>query len=66
MPAGTPDTIAARLNSEINRALADSSVRNGFQQQAPETVGGGVEQFGRQFREDYAKYAPREGPEDQD
>jgi tripartite-type tricarboxylate transporter receptor subunit TctC len=57
VPAGTPDAIAARLNSEINRALADSSVRNGFQQQAQETVGGGVEQFDRQFREDYAKYA---------
>ena len=51
------DTIAARLNSEINRALTDSSVRHGFQQQAQETVGGGVEQFSRQFREDYAKYA---------
>src|ERR1043166_7708170 len=57
VPAGTPDDVAARLNSEINRALADSSVRHGFQQQAQETVGGGVEQFSRQFHEDYAKYA---------
>jgi tripartite-type tricarboxylate transporter receptor subunit TctC len=57
VPTGTPDDISARLNSEINRALADSSVRQGFQQQAQETVGGGVEQFSRQFREDYAKYA---------
>jgi tripartite-type tricarboxylate transporter receptor subunit TctC len=57
VPAGTPDTIAAGLNSEINRALADSSVGQAFQQQAQETVGGGVEQFGRQFRGDYAKYA---------
>jgi tripartite-type tricarboxylate transporter receptor subunit TctC len=57
VPAGTPDDVAARLNSEINRALADSSVRQGFQQQAQETVGGNMEQFGRQFREDYAKYA---------
>ena len=57
VPAGTPDDVAARLNSEINRALADASVRHGFQQQAQETVGGGVEQFSRQFHEDYAKYA---------
>ena len=57
VPAGTPDDVAARLNSEINRALADSSVRQGFQQQAQETVGGDIEQFGRQFREDYEKYA---------
>jgi tripartite-type tricarboxylate transporter receptor subunit TctC len=57
VPTGTPDDVAARLNSEMNRALTDSSVQHGFQQQAQETVGGGVEQFGRQFREDYAKYA---------
>ena len=57
VPAGTPDDVAVRLNSEINRALADSAVRQGFQQQAQETVGGGVEQFSRLFREDYAKYA---------
>ena len=57
VPAGTPDDVTARLNSEINRALTESSVRQGFQQQAQETVGGGVEQFDHQFREDYAKYA---------
>jgi tripartite-type tricarboxylate transporter receptor subunit TctC len=57
VPAGTPDDVTARLNSEINRALTESSVRQGFQQQAQETVGGGVERLDRQFREDYAKYA---------
>jgi tripartite-type tricarboxylate transporter receptor subunit TctC len=57
VPAGTPDDVTALLNSEINRALADSAVSYGFRQQAQETVGGGVEQFGRLFREDYAKYA---------
>jgi tripartite-type tricarboxylate transporter receptor subunit TctC len=54
VPAGTPDT---RLNSEINRALADATVLRGFEQQAQETVGGDVEQFNRLFQEDYKKYA---------
>jgi tripartite-type tricarboxylate transporter receptor subunit TctC len=57
VPTGTPDIVAARLNSEINRALADAAVRQGFEQQAQETVGGDVEQFSRLFHEDYEKYA---------
>jgi tripartite-type tricarboxylate transporter receptor subunit TctC len=57
VPAGTPDIVTARLNSEINRALADAAVRQGFEQQAQETVGGDVEQFSRLFHEDYEKYA---------
>jgi tripartite-type tricarboxylate transporter receptor subunit TctC len=57
LPAGTPDAIAVRLNSEANRAIADAAVRQSFSKQALEPVGGGVEQFDRLFREDYAKYA---------
>jgi tripartite-type tricarboxylate transporter receptor subunit TctC len=57
VPAGTPDIVATRLNSEINRALADAAVLRGFEQQAQETVGGDVGQFSRLFQEDYEKYA---------
>jgi tripartite-type tricarboxylate transporter receptor subunit TctC len=57
LPTGTPDAIAIRLNSEANRAIADAAVRQSFSKQALEPVGGGVEQFDRVFREDYAKYA---------
>jgi tripartite-type tricarboxylate transporter receptor subunit TctC len=57
LPAGTPDAIAIRLNSEANRAIADAAVRQSFSKQALEPVGGSVEQFDRLFREDYAKYA---------
>jgi tripartite-type tricarboxylate transporter receptor subunit TctC len=57
LPAGTPDAIAIRLNSEANRAIADAAVRQSYSKQALEPVGGGVEQFDRLFREDYAKYA---------
>ena len=56
VPAGTPDIVATRLNSEINRALADAAVLRGFEQQAQETVGGDVGQFSRLFQEDYEKY----------
>jgi tripartite-type tricarboxylate transporter receptor subunit TctC len=57
LPTETPDAIAIRLNSEANRAVADAAVRQSFAKQALEPVGGGVEQFDRLFREDYAKYA---------
>jgi tripartite-type tricarboxylate transporter receptor subunit TctC len=57
LPTGTPDAIAIQLNSEANRAIADAAVRQSFSKQALEPVGGGVEQFDRVFREDYAKYA---------
>ena len=57
VPAGTPDIVATRLNSEINRALADAAVLRGFEHQAQETVGGDVGQFSRLFQEDYEKYA---------
>jgi len=57
LPAGTPDIVATRLNSEINQALADAAVLRSFEQQAQETVGGDVGQFSRLFQEDYEKYA---------
>ena len=57
VPAGTPDIVATRLNSEINQALADAAVLRSFEQQAQETVGGDVGQFSRLFQEDYEKYA---------
>jgi tripartite-type tricarboxylate transporter receptor subunit TctC len=56
VPAGTPPAITARLNSEINKALADAAVRESFLKQAQEPVGGTAEQFLRLFRDDYAKY----------
>jgi tripartite-type tricarboxylate transporter receptor subunit TctC len=57
VPVGTPDFVATRLNSEINRALTDAAVLRGFEQQAQETVGGDVAQFNRLFQDDYDKYA---------
>jgi tripartite-type tricarboxylate transporter receptor subunit TctC len=56
VPAGTPPAVTARLNAEINKALAIPAVREVFVQSAQEPVGGTAEQFARLTREDFAKY----------
>lgn len=56
VPAGTPSAIVARLNTEMNKALAEAAIRDSFLQSAQEPVGGTAEQFLRLVREDYAKY----------
>lgn len=57
VPAGTAGEIVARLNAEINKALADPAVRERYFQAALEPVGGTPEQFGKVIRDDYEKYA---------
>ena len=56
VPAGTPPAIVARLNSEMNKALAVAAIRESFVQSAQEPVGGSAEAFSRLVREDFAKY----------
>jgi tripartite-type tricarboxylate transporter receptor subunit TctC len=56
VPAGTPPAIVARLNNEMNKALAEAAIRESFQQSAQEPVGGSTEQFLRLVRDDFAKY----------
>jgi tripartite-type tricarboxylate transporter receptor subunit TctC len=55
-PAGTSANVANRLNSEINRAIADPAVRKNFLDSAQEPIGGTAEQFAALVREDYAKF----------
>lgn len=55
-PAGTPQAIIERLNSEIGKALADPAVRKNFQDSAQEPIGGTAEQFAQLVRDDYAKF----------
>ena len=55
--AGSPPEAAARLNAEVNRALAEPAVRERYAQNGLEPVGGTAEQFVRQYRDDYEKYA---------
>jgi tripartite-type tricarboxylate transporter receptor subunit TctC len=56
VPAGTPAPIVARLNAEINKALAEPSIRTNLLQAAQEPVGGTAEAFARLFHDDDEKY----------
>jgi tripartite-type tricarboxylate transporter receptor subunit TctC len=56
VPTGTPPSIIARLNAEINKALGEAVIRESLLQQAQEPVGGTAEEAARLFRDDYAKY----------
>jgi tripartite-type tricarboxylate transporter receptor subunit TctC len=56
VPAGTPSTVVAILNTEMNKALAVATVRESFLKQAQDPVGGTDEQFLQLFRGDYSKY----------
>ncbi len=55
--AGTPAEAVARLNAEAQRGLADAALRERYAQNGLEPVGGSAEQFARQYRDDYEKYA---------
>ncbi len=57
VPAGTPPAIAARLNVEIGKALAEAAIKQNLTQSAQEPIGGSAEQFARLVQEDFEKYA---------
>ena len=57
VPRRTPPSITSRLNTEMNKALADATIRESLLQQAQEPVGGTIEQFTRLVRDDFEKYA---------
>jgi tripartite-type tricarboxylate transporter receptor subunit TctC len=56
-PIGTPPAIIARLNTEIDKALADPATAKSLLQTATEPVGGSAEQLARIARTDSEKYA---------
>jgi len=49
-PAGTPGDIIRRLNTESNKALADREVRERFESQGNEVVGGNARSLGQMDR----------------
>jgi tripartite-type tricarboxylate transporter receptor subunit TctC len=55
-PAKTPQAIISRLNAEMGKILADPAVRARYLQVALEPVGGSVEQFTAQIKDDHARY----------
>jgi tripartite-type tricarboxylate transporter receptor subunit TctC len=56
-PGGTPPGIVARVNKELNAALASSALRERLAAQGADVVGGTPEDFGRIIRSDFAKWA---------
>ncbi|MGZ3329403.1 MAG: Bug family tripartite tricarboxylate transporter substrate binding protein [Xanthobacteraceae bacterium] len=56
VPIGTPPAINARLNAEINRALAEATIRESFLQSGQEPVGGSAAQFAQLVHDDYEKF----------
>jgi tripartite-type tricarboxylate transporter receptor subunit TctC len=56
VPAGTPAAVTARLNAEINKALAEPAVRESFLQSAQEPVGGSAAEFARLVQDEHDKY----------
>lgn len=57
VPVGTPLAIVARLNAEIDMALADAATRKSLLQTATEAIGGTAEQLARVAQQDSEKYA---------
>jgi len=57
VPTGTPPVIAARLNTEMHKALAEAAIRDGFLQSGQEPVGGGAEAFSQLVHGDFETYA---------
>jgi tripartite-type tricarboxylate transporter receptor subunit TctC len=56
-PAGVPTSIVAKLNMEINRAIASPALREKFAAIGSEPAGGTPGQFGELIRKDSAKWA---------
>ena len=55
-PVGVPKAIVAKLNAEINKAIATPSLKEKFAQIGSESAGGTPEQFGALIRKESAKW----------
>ena len=55
-PAGTPPSVIAKLNAEINKALKEADVLERFGQSALEAVGGSPADFAKLVTSDFEKY----------
>jgi tripartite-type tricarboxylate transporter receptor subunit TctC len=57
VPAGTPFDVVARLNAEMEKALADAILRDSLAKAVQEPVGGSAETLAKLVHGDSAKYA---------
>ncbi|MSQ72076.1 MAG: tripartite tricarboxylate transporter substrate binding protein [Betaproteobacteria bacterium] len=55
-PSGTPQSVIARMNQEINALLAMADVRERMNSAGIDVRGGTPEAFGAEMREDHARY----------
>ena len=56
-PAGTSAAVIARLNTETNKILAQKDVRDRFNAQGVEVLGGSADSLAAMIRRDQARYA---------
>ena len=56
-PAATPDAVVARLNAEVNKALASALVKEAFAKGGIVSLAGTPEQFAAFLRSEASKYA---------
>jgi len=57
VPAGTPQEIVTRLSTELNRALADSGVRQRLAVQGADALGGSPAEYGAYIRAEMPRWA---------
>jgi len=57
VPAGVPKAIIARLNAELNKALATPAVRDKLPEMGLEIVGGTPEQYAAHIKSEAVKWA---------
>jgi tripartite-type tricarboxylate transporter receptor subunit TctC len=57
VPVGTPFDVVARLNAEMEKALADPTSRGSFAKAVLEPLGGSPGTFAKLVHDDSAKYA---------
>jgi len=58
VPAGTPRAVVDRINSALNAALNDPSVRERLKSAGLEPIGGTPEQFAKLINDESVKWAP--------
>jgi tripartite-type tricarboxylate transporter receptor subunit TctC len=57
VPTGTPQEIVTRLSTELNRALADSGVRQRLAVQGADALGGSPAEYGAYIRAEMPRWA---------
>jgi len=56
-PAGTPKAIIARINADLNKALATDALKESLRAQGADAAGGSAAEFASMISKDFAKWA---------